>query len=135
MLPATFDMVKSGSAKKGDVLGIARIAAIQASKRTSELIPLCHPIPLTRVAVEFELDEAAHAIRCTVTAETVGGGGSGSAQVGPVATAAMKSPAASTRTPPKSTPFAPGPTSPARSTRSAPGTATIASAQAGDPST
>jgi len=54
------------------VLGIARIAAIQASKRTSELIPLCHPIPLTRVAVEFELDEAAHAIRCTVTAETVG---------------------------------------------------------------
>ena len=52
MLPATFDMVKSGSAKKGDVLGIARIAAIQASKRTSELIPLCHPIPLTRVAVE-----------------------------------------------------------------------------------
>ena len=72
MLPATFDMVKSGSAKKGDVLGIARIAAIQASKRTSELIPLCHPIPLTRVAVEFELDEAECAIRCTVTAETVG---------------------------------------------------------------
>ena len=72
MLPATFDMVKSGSAKKGDVLGIARIAAIQASKRTSELIPLCHPIPLTRVAVEFELDEAGHSIRCTVTAETVG---------------------------------------------------------------
>ena len=72
MLPDTFAMVKSGSAKKGDVLGIARIAAIQASKRTSELIPLCHPIPLTRVAVEFELDAAAHAIRCTVTAETVG---------------------------------------------------------------
>ena len=72
MLPDTFAMVKSGSAKKGDVLGIARIAAIQASKRTSELIPLCHPIPLTRVAVEFELDEAGHAIRCTVTAETVG---------------------------------------------------------------
>ena len=72
MLPDTFAMVKSGSAKKGDVLGIARIAAIQASKRTSELIPLCHPIPLTRVAVEFELDEAEFAIRCTVTAETVG---------------------------------------------------------------
>ncbi|MDX9887125.1 cyclic pyranopterin monophosphate synthase MoaC [Thauera sp.] len=72
MLPETFAMVKSGSAKKGDVLGIARIAAIQASKRTSELIPLCHPIPLTRVAVEFELDEPGHAIRCTVTAETVG---------------------------------------------------------------
>ena len=72
MLPDTFAMVKSGTAKKGDVLGIARIAAIQASKRTSELIPLCHPIPLTRVAVEFELDEAESAIRCTVTAETVG---------------------------------------------------------------
>ncbi len=72
MLPDTFAMVKSGSAKKGDVLGIARIAAIQASKRTSELIPLCHPIPLTRVAVEFELDEAECAIHCTVTAETVG---------------------------------------------------------------
>ena len=72
MLPDTFAMVKSGSAKKGDVLGIARIAAIQASKRTSELIPLCHPIPLTRVAVEFELDDAQCAIRCTVTAETVG---------------------------------------------------------------
>ena len=72
MLPDTFAMVKSGSAKKGDVLGIARIAAIQASKRTSELIPLCHPVPLTRVAVEFELDDEQCAIRCTVTAETVG---------------------------------------------------------------
>lgn len=72
MQPATFEMVRSGSAKKGDVLGIARIAAIQAAKRTSELIPLCHPIPLTRVAVEFELDEAASTLACTVTAETVG---------------------------------------------------------------
>jgi cyclic pyranopterin phosphate synthase len=72
MQPATFGMVRSGSAKKGDVLGVARIAAIQASKRTSELIPLCHPIPLTRVAVEFELDEAASTVACTVTAETVG---------------------------------------------------------------
>ncbi|NMG44396.1 cyclic pyranopterin monophosphate synthase MoaC [Aromatoleum toluvorans] len=72
MKPDTFAMVKSGSAKKGDVLGIARIAAIQASKRTSDLIPLCHPIPLTRVAVEFELDEAQSRIDCSVTAETVG---------------------------------------------------------------
>lgn len=72
MLPDTFATVRAGTAKKGDVLGIARIAAIQASKRTSELIPLCHPIPLTRVAVEFELDEAEYAIRCSVTAETVG---------------------------------------------------------------
>ncbi|AKU11014.1 molybdenum cofactor biosynthesis protein C [Azoarcus sp. CIB] len=72
MKPETFAMVKSGSAKKGDVLGIARIAAIQGSKRTSDLIPLCHPIPLTRVAVEFELDEAKSRIDCNVTAETVG---------------------------------------------------------------
>lgn len=72
MQPATFEMVRSGSAKKGDVLGIARIAAIQAAKRTSELIPLCHPIPLTRVAVEFDLDQAASTVACTVTAETVG---------------------------------------------------------------
>ena len=72
MRPDTFAMIESGTAKKGDVIGIARIAAIQASKRTSELIPLCHPIPLTRVAVEFALDEAESAVRCTVTAETVG---------------------------------------------------------------
>ncbi len=72
MLPATFAMVESGSARKGDVIGIARIAAIQAAKRTSDLIPLCHPIPLTRVAVEFDLDATAAAITCTVTAETVG---------------------------------------------------------------
>jgi cyclic pyranopterin phosphate synthase len=72
MQAATFEMVAGGSVRKGDVLGVARIAAIQASKRASELIPLCHPIPLTRVAVDFELDAAAHAIGCTVTAETVG---------------------------------------------------------------
>ncbi|PKO59886.1 MAG: cyclic pyranopterin monophosphate synthase MoaC [Betaproteobacteria bacterium HGW-Betaproteobacteria-19] len=72
MEAATFAMIQAGSAKKGDVLGIARIAAIQASKRCSELIPLCHPIPLTRVAVEFNSDATTCAIRCTVTAETVG---------------------------------------------------------------
>ncbi len=72
MQPDTFAMVKAGNAKKGDVLGIARIAAIQASKKASDLIPLCHPIALTRVAVEFELDEADSRINCTVTAETVG---------------------------------------------------------------
>ena len=53
MQPETFAMIRAGTAKKGDVLGIARIAAIQASKRSSELIPLCHPIPLTRVTVDF----------------------------------------------------------------------------------
>lgn len=72
MLPATFAMVRDGTAKKGDVLGIARIAAIQGSKRTSELIPLCHPIPLTRVAVDFELEEADSRVIVSVTAETVG---------------------------------------------------------------
>jgi len=72
MLPETFAMVQAGSAKKGDVLGIARIAGIQAAKRTSELIPLCHPIFLTRVAVDFALDEPLATIACTVTAETVG---------------------------------------------------------------
>ena len=72
MQPATFAMVASGSAKKGDVLGIARIAAIQASKRTADLIPLCHPIALTRVAVELTLDVEAHAVHCTATVECDG---------------------------------------------------------------
>lgn len=72
MQPATLDLIMQGHAKKGDVLGIARIAAIQGSKRTSELIPLCHPIALTRVGVEFDIDENANTVHCTVTAETVG---------------------------------------------------------------
>lgn len=72
MLPDTLQKILAGDAKKGDVLGIARIAAIQASKRTGDLIPLCHPIPLTRVAVEFSIDEPAAAIDCRVVAETVG---------------------------------------------------------------
>ncbi len=72
MLPATFDQVAAGTAKKGDVIGIARIAGIQAAKKTSDLIPLCHPIPLTRVALDFELDAASHSVICRCTAETVG---------------------------------------------------------------
>ena len=72
MLPATFDVVQSGTAKKGDVLGIARIAGIQAAKKTSDLIPLCHPLALTRVAVEFVLQAESHSIACTATVETVG---------------------------------------------------------------
>jgi len=72
MQPATLALVREGSAKKGDVLGIARIAAIQAAKRTAELVPLCHPLPLTRVAVDFALDDAASAVQVTVQAETVG---------------------------------------------------------------
>ncbi len=72
MLPATLALIASGSAKKGDVLGIARIAGIQGAKRTSELIPLCHPLALTRVAVDFELQPDQHSVTCTATAETVG---------------------------------------------------------------
>lgn len=72
MLPETFTLVRSGTAKKGDVLGIARIAGIQASKRTSDLIPLCHPIALTRVSVEFTLDAASSRVLCEVTAHTTG---------------------------------------------------------------
>jgi cyclic pyranopterin phosphate synthase len=76
MLPATLAIIESGTAKKGDVLGIARIAAIQAAKKTSDLIPLCHPLALTRVAVDFEV-VAPKATRpayvsCTATVETVG---------------------------------------------------------------
>ena len=72
MLPATLALVQSGTAKKGDVLGIARIAGIQGAKKTSDLIPLCHPIGLTRVAVDFEVRPADNAIVCTATAETIG---------------------------------------------------------------
>jgi len=72
MAPATFALIENGSAKKGDVLGIARIAAIQGAKRSSDLIPLCHPIGLTRVAAEFALDASRHCVTIEVTAETVG---------------------------------------------------------------
>jgi cyclic pyranopterin phosphate synthase len=72
MLPATFALVRDGGAKKGDVIGVARIAAIQGAKRTAELVPLCHPIALTRVAVDFTLDEADHAVVCTARVETRG---------------------------------------------------------------
>ncbi len=72
MQSATLALIRDGSAQKGDVLGIARIAAIQAAKRTGELIPLCHPLALTRVAAEFVIDEAANAVHCEVTAECYG---------------------------------------------------------------
>jgi cyclic pyranopterin phosphate synthase len=83
MLPATFALIEAGTAKKGDVLGIARIAGIQGAKKTSDLIPLCHPLALTRVAIDFIADEAMNtpdngenspkrAIICTATVETVG---------------------------------------------------------------
>ena len=72
MNASTLALIASGTASKGDVLGVARIAAIQASKRTSELIPLCHPLYLTHVAVEFCLDQQGNAVDCTVTTETLG---------------------------------------------------------------
>ena len=72
MQPATLALIQSGSAKKGDVLGVARIAAIMASKRTADLIPLCHPIALTRVTVEFKIDEDHSSVHCTARAETRG---------------------------------------------------------------
>lgn len=72
MLPDTLARILGGRAAKGDVLGIARIAAIQATKRAAELIPLCHPIALTKAGVEFGHDASESSITCTVTAETVG---------------------------------------------------------------
>ncbi|NKE69056.1 cyclic pyranopterin monophosphate synthase MoaC [Ramlibacter sp. RBP-2] len=75
MLPATLAIIEAGTARKGDVLGIARIAGIQGAKKTSELIPLCHPLALTRVAIEFLVEKGGaggSAVACTATAETVG---------------------------------------------------------------
>ncbi len=72
MQPATLRLIIAGNAKKGDVLGIARIAGIQAAKQTSTLIPLCHPLALTRVEVAFEIDRRRHAVNCIATAETLG---------------------------------------------------------------
>ncbi len=72
MTSATFELIRSGGAKKGDVLSIARVAAIQGAKRTSDLIPLSHPIVITRVAVEFTPDAAASRIECRATVETIG---------------------------------------------------------------
>ena len=72
MQAQTLQLILQGDAKKGDVLGIARIAAIQGSKKTSDLIPLCHPISLTSVSVEFEADEEASEIHCTVTTQSFG---------------------------------------------------------------
>ncbi|MDD2991865.1 MAG: cyclic pyranopterin monophosphate synthase MoaC [Zoogloea sp.] len=71
MQPATLKRILTGDNRKGDVIGIARIAAIQGAKRTADLIPLCHPVPLTRVSADFTA-EGEDTVRCTVTAETVG---------------------------------------------------------------
>jgi cyclic pyranopterin phosphate synthase len=72
MLASTLALIESGTAKKGDVIGIARIAAIQGAKRTADLIPLCHPLALTRVAVEFQTVATPPSVHCTATVETLG---------------------------------------------------------------
>lgn len=72
MQAATFDLVIKGAAKKGDVLGVARIAAIQGAKRAADTIPLSHPIAITKVAVDFLPDATMHTIECRATVETVG---------------------------------------------------------------
>ena len=72
MQAETLELIQQGGHKKGDVLGVARIAGIMATKRTADLVPMCHPLALTHVAVEFETDPDAGAIECTVTTETTG---------------------------------------------------------------
>jgi len=72
MKPETLAIIQSGNTKKGDVLGVARIAAIMGAKRTSDLIPLCHPLALTRVAVDFSIDTAQSGVTCTAQVETYG---------------------------------------------------------------
>ena len=72
MMPSTLQLILEGNAKKGDVLGVARIAGIQASKKTSDLIPLCHPISLSKVSIEFSIDEKNSAVHCTTTTHCVG---------------------------------------------------------------
>ena len=72
MSETALDAIESGDAKKGDVLGVARVAAIQAAKRTSELIPLCHPLPITQVSVDLKIDRALGAVVCEAQVETFG---------------------------------------------------------------
>jgi cyclic pyranopterin phosphate synthase len=72
MQPETLELIKQGKHKKGDVLGIARTAGIMATKRTADLIPLCHPLALTHVSVDFDIDDDLNIIQCTVATETNG---------------------------------------------------------------
>ena len=72
MHPATFAKLAQGTAAKGDVLGVARLAGIMSAKQTGTLIPLCHPLPLSHVSVEFSLNETSSVVTCTATTETVG---------------------------------------------------------------
>lgn len=72
MLPQTLELIASGAHKKGDVLGVARLAGIMGAKRTADLIPLCHPIGLTKVAVDFEIDAESSRVRCSARTECRG---------------------------------------------------------------
>ena len=72
MAPETLALVEAGTAKKGDVLGVARLAGIMAAKKTSELIPLCHPLPITRVALDLVADASLPGVRITATVKTSG---------------------------------------------------------------
>ena len=72
MLPATLALIEQGDHKKGDVLGIARVAGIMATKRTADLIPLCHPLALTHVSVDFDIDQENNRVRCELTSQTNG---------------------------------------------------------------
>ena len=72
MQPATLRQIAAGAARKGDVLGVARVAALQAAKRAADLIPLCHPLALTHVGVDFTLERKASAVRCEATVATIG---------------------------------------------------------------
>ena len=72
MQPETLAIIQAGTAKKGDVLGVARLAGIMAAKKTSDLIPLCHPIALTKVSVDFEILPEKNAVRCEARTETIG---------------------------------------------------------------
>ncbi|PRY26585.1 cyclic pyranopterin monophosphate synthase subunit MoaC [Aliiruegeria haliotis] len=89
MSPATLDLVQQGTAKKGDVLGVARLAGIMAAKKTSDLIPLCHPLPITKVAVELEADPALPGVRIAATVKTTGQTGVEMEALTAVSTAAL----------------------------------------------
>ncbi len=89
MAPETFDIIAKGKAKKGDVLGVARLAGIMGAKRTAELIPLCHPLPITRVAVDLTLDSDLPGVRITATVKTTGQTGIEMEALTAVSTAAL----------------------------------------------
>ena len=89
MQPETLAVIQSGDAKKGDVLGTARLAGIMGAKKTPDLIPLCHPLPITKVAVDFQVDEEASAIRVEATVKTTGKTGVEMEALTAVSTAAL----------------------------------------------